>query len=82
MMLLTYLDFLLSLGSLTAKMWTVPLSLEQQRKAESRLKLRLWKLQMELMKSQNTSYTCTIILTLHAQRDCICVEVGCGLTVN
>ncbi len=36
-----YLDFLLRLWSLTANMCTVPLSLEQQRKAESKLKLRL-----------------------------------------
>ena len=46
----TYLDFLLSLGSLMANMWTVPLSLEQQRNAESRLKLILkimfWKTQI------------------------------------
>jgi len=37
----TYLDFLLRLWSLMAKIWTVPLSLEQHKKAESRLKLML-----------------------------------------
>ena len=50
-----HLDFLLSFGSFMANIWTVPLSLEQQRNAESRLKLMLQGLRME-------TFTCTCTL--------------------